>query len=184
MRNSLVLYLSTLLSFSYSSPSKQQDVQFNPSIDRFMNIQIGDSEGQIKTVLSAPQSYNSEKFSSREYRVLEYSTPERDPAAFFIVDPKTNRIAGRSIWISPQDTESNLDRTLRKHFASHRFQKYIPCQSSGPEEVLIDQDHGVSIVTQNKQVQMLSWSDPDLTRLRVARFYEKCPQLQEAHTSK
>jgi hypothetical protein len=173
--------LTTLVQISCAVSSKTNSQPWPADLNKFAGVQVGDPASKVEEILGTPVSLNSEKFSAVEYKVLEYSTRNRDPSAFYVIDTKTSLVAGRSIWISKSDPEGNLSKLLKEKFPKGSFKRFIPCQSSGPEEVLIDQAQGVSIAMQDKKVQLIMWSDPTLTRYRIDRFFEKCPKLQVAN---
>ncbi len=144
----------------------------------FIKINIGDSENQIEKKLGSPKILSVEKFSSKEYRVFEYSTERKKPNFFFSIDPMTKKVSGRSLWIY-EEPERNFDFLIKNHFQINHFKPFYPCHSYGREIVHIDRENGVTIVTRNEKVDLISWSDQALTNLRIAQFFEKCPQGQE-----
>jgi hypothetical protein len=144
---------------------------------KILDIKLGEPAATARAAMGEPV-INTEKFSSVTYEVWEYSQMDGKPLAFLTVDPKAKKIVSRSIWVYEHDPEHELDKLLKEYFNQNQFEKYIPCQGRGLEEVLVDKVKGIFIATRDGKTTIVSWSDPVLTKLRIEQFYEKCPKLQ------
>ncbi len=98
--------------------------------------------------------------------------------AFYTVD-LNDIIISKSTWIQSEQRTANLNWLLQNQFPNQKFKKYVPCETSGDQKFLVDQDHGIFIGYQGQKVLFISQSSPELTALRINQFKTKCPLLQE-----
>jgi hypothetical protein len=174
--NKLFFWLLACFLLACEAPLKKSKADFGGDIDRYLQFELGDSEEEVRASLGEPNSYNTEKFASKEYKVIEYSVSKYNPVAFYSISG--GRVAGKSVWLASNSKNSDLSY-LKEKFRHFTFKIFFPCRSSGREEILIDQEKGLSLVAKNGKVEIVMWSDPELTKLRVDSFYEKCPNLQD-----
>lgn len=175
MRNKKIHFLFALAFYSIISTAKDGYFSNDQAI---LQIPLGAASDLAQKTLGKP-SLNTEKFASVAYDVWEYKRPNGKPLGFLTIDPKTKKIAGRSVWIYEQDQEYATDRLLKEYFKPNRFETLIPCQSRGNEEVLVDKANGIFVATRDRKTTLVSWSDPGLTQLRIQQFYTKCSKLQK-----
>ncbi len=152
--------------------------------DKIMKVELGQSIDQLTKVMGKATTLNTEKFSSAEYEVWEYATVSGQPLGFFTIDSKTKRISGRSIEGLGSGAGDDIGKLLNEHFKNGNFSKYIPCRGRGDEEVRVDIQQGIFVAARDSKVSLVSWADPQLTKLRIDQFYSKCPQLQPGRKAK
>ncbi|MEK7357116.1 MAG: hypothetical protein AAB250_11755 [Bdellovibrionota bacterium] len=97
----------------------------------------------------------------------------------FALEPQSQRVAGKSKWVTSQDKESDLEYALQGKFSGISFKTYIPCETRSPkDEVLVSREKGLFLFRRMDRLLLISWADPTLTDLRIDQFYKQCPKLQ------
>jgi hypothetical protein len=181
MKIILFILLSLELAACSSSPVRRKDdglPTMTGRLSRFSGIRLGESVASLKQKLGEPSSLSSEKYGGLEFRVLAYNTSVGSELAFFSVDAN-DQVVGESVWIAKEQKESDLEWLTKNYFSNFSFETYYPCKITGHQKFLIDRSHGVLIGVEEGKVIYLSQSSLELTNLRIADFYNKCPQVQE-----
>jgi outer membrane protein assembly factor BamE (lipoprotein component of BamABCDE complex) len=177
MANRLLLLFFLVQSSCATTSQGSLREQF-PKNDKIMKVSVGQTISQLKEILGSPSSTSTETFPSAKFEVWEYSFSNHKPSGFFTLDSTNKRVVGRSIEFYGSDAY-DVDKLLNDHFKEKKFdQKYAPCHARGHEEVLVDALNGIFIATRDGKALMVSWADPQLTKLRIEDFYLKCPKLQ------
>lgn len=180
MKIMLFILLSLELAGCSTSPVRQKsDVLFPMTgrLSRFADIRLGESVTDLKRKLGEPNSLSGEKYGGSEFRVLTYNASEGSELAFYSIGSQ-DQVVGESVWITKEQKESDLEWLTKNYFSNFRFETFYPCKIAGHQKFLIDRVHGVFIGVEDGKVIYLSQSDSELTNLRIADFYDKCPQVQ------
>lgn len=174
MKNKVLTLWLSLFIFSCEIKPIQNDKPF----DSYSNEELGLKFATIEKNIGKPSETNIEKYGSKSFSVLEYYDKNQQPLYFYTVD-QNNIVVSKSKWVQPEQQAANLNWLLQNQFPHQHFKKYNPCETSGDQKFLIDQDQGVFIGHQGNKVLFISWSLPELTAARINQFKTKCPQLQE-----
>ncbi len=174
MKTKILILWICLFIFSCETKPVQNDKSINPISDRELGIKFSILEKQM----GKPSETNIEKYGSNSFKVLEYYNKNQHPSAFYTVD-LNDIVISKSTWIQSEQKSANLSWLIQNQFPSQKFKNYVPCETSGDQKFLVDQEHGIFIGYQGLKVLFISQSSPELTTLRINQFKTKCPQLQE-----
>src|SRR5687767_9310092 len=87
-----------------------------------VKVTLGDSKESVLEKLGPPQSKSTEKYQSMAYEALEYSQTNGKPSGYISIDPQTNKVASKSIWISESLPESEFSYLQRHFFPEAQFE--------------------------------------------------------------
>ena len=179
VRQFLFAILFLVLVASCKSPSSSPS-RMPGSLNHIADISIGDSKNAVLDKLSPPGSKSVEKYQAIEFEVLEYSGTDGIPLGYLTLEPKTGLVVGRTIWISRTQPESNFS-FLQKHVVPQAIfaKTLITCDKHHGGEVRVDSERGISVGIDRGSVFLISWSNSQLTKLRIEQFGVKCPERQK-----
>jgi hypothetical protein len=144
--------------------------------DKFEKIKLGDTRQQLEQVWG-PGTIDPSLSLAKEYSIIHYAGAENQDIAAFTVDPKTQKVEGKTKWIYPQDLEYKTQNLLNGIFLNITMKIYYPCERWGRDvKLLINREHGISIATTDDHVDSITWMTPQLTSDFINGYFKKCPQ--------
>jgi hypothetical protein len=150
------------------------------SWNRVADISIGDPKKVVVEKLGTPSSKNVEKYRTSEYETLEYSEVDGIPLGYISLDSKTEAVAGRAIWIPRSRPEGDFAFLQKQIIPEGKFNKtLVSCDKHHWAEFKVDTEKGIFVGIDRNGVFLISWSNPELTKLRVEQFFLKCPEAQQ-----
>lgn len=171
------IWLLALCMFTTSCASMQKD-NLSAEERKFENVTLGETTKQIEASWGHA-AREKEIYPSAQLESLSYYKADGRPYAFFTIDPRTQQIIGKSLWI---DSSSNykLSTLLETRLKGIILKKYTPCRTrSSSDQILVNQKQGIYITTSKDHVSLTSWSVPELVELRIKLLESKCPGLQK-----
>lgn len=174
MKNKILILLTIFSFFSCETKS----IQSNSPSDINSTTELGSKFTSIEKNIGKPNEINIEKYGSNSFKVLEYYDKNQRPLKFYTVDQK-DIVISKSTWVQPEQKSSDLSWLLKNEFPNLNFKNYVPCETSGDQKFLVDEDRGIFIGHHEQKVVLISQSSPELTKMRINQFKTICPQLQE-----
>jgi hypothetical protein len=163
---------------SCKSSSTNPDRKPN-SPNRLKDISIGDLKKSVLEKMGQPNSKNIEKYQTTEYEIFEYTAVNGIPLGYISLDSKLGTVAGRAIWISKSQPESDFSILQKRLAPEGRFTKtFVSCDKHHWAEFKVDPEKGIFVGVDRNGVFLISWSNPQLTKLRIEQFAVKCPERQ------
>ena len=149
------------------------------SIERLSGISLGTPETVIKERFGMP-SQVMENYGPLNLRLLDYSKMNSVPDLQFAFDPKTGALVEKAMWIYPGSTLYSRDNFNSQYQAVSRT-VYSPCHMrSDGDAIEANESLGFYLSFEKDHPAYISWSTPEITRLRIDLLYEKCPNRQPA----
>jgi hypothetical protein len=154
-------------------PVKNSDLNKN-----FEKIKIGDDVESIKSVWGITET-NDEIYLNVKYEALAYHKSDGKPGVIFTLDPSSQRVVSKLLWVYPNDKYYNLSNVKMKIFNGLDFEKFVPCNTrSEGDKILVNRNNGIYIATESENIVLISWATPQLINHRINLILKKCPELQ------
>jgi hypothetical protein len=164
---------------SCKSPSTNSDRKLDSS-NRLKDISIGDLKKSVLEKMGPPNSKNIEKYQTAEYEIFEYTAVNGIPLGHITIDSKMGTVAGRAIWITKSQSESDFSILQKQVVPDGKFtQTLVSCDRHHWAEFKVDPEKGIFVGVDRNGVFLISWSNPQLTQLRIEQFAVKCPERQK-----
>lgn len=173
-----ILVLGTII-FCAGCATSQVTAGVDDSTEsKFEQVNLGDSAEQVVRIFGKTE-IGGEQYGKTAYQVLAYSNSNDLPEVFFTVEPSTQKIVGKSLWVSARSKLRSVSYA-KSHLMGQKWLTLNPCHSTGePGKILIDEEAGLYLATAGDSVVLASWVTPELARQRIHLIMKGCPQLQK-----
>lgn len=164
----------------FTSCSSQTHFDSDKIQSKLSDIKINDDRNKVITYLGKPTNIGSENYQGNKFEVLEYSDEKGIALGFITLDSRGTKVKGRSLWIARNKPENDFNFLLKNVLSGAKLSiSFRTCDRHHIGEMKVDAEQGIFIGLDRGKVSYISWSSPDLTKLRIEEFNIKCSDRQK-----